>query len=278
MQKLRNLAAIGIVGALALAGCGSSDKGEAAESAAPADVVTLTVGASPSPHARILEYVQQELAAENGIDLKIVEYTDYVQPNEALQAGDLDANYYQTVPYLEEESASRGYEFVAGEGIHLEPLAVYSEKLTSLDDLPDGAKIGIINDPTNQGRALKLLEVNGLVELPESGDVNVNTVTKTKDFTFVETEGAQLGRSLADVDVAVINGNFAQEAGLAPADSLAIEETEGNPALNVLVWVPGSANEASVKKLDEILRSPQVAEFIESQWPDGSVIPATPSK
>lgn len=278
MQKLRNLAAIGIVGALALAGCGSSDKGEAAESAAPADVVTLTVGASPSPHARILEYVQQELAAENGIDLKIVEYTDYVQPNEALQAGDLDANYYQTVPYLEEESASRGYEFVAGEGIHLEPLAVYSEKLTSLDDLPDGAKIGIINDPTNQGRALKLLEVNGLVELPESGDVNVNTVTKTKDFTFVETEGAQLARSLADVDVAVINGNFAQEAGLAPADSLAIEETEGNPALNVLVWVPGSANEASVKKLDEILRSPQVAEFIESQWPDGSVIPATPSK
>lgn len=282
MRKLQSFAVVGLVGALALAGCSSNkDAGEVVETetaASGGETVTLVVGASPSPHARILQYVQDELAADNGLNLEIVEYTDYVQPNEALAAGDLDANFFQTVPYLEAESESRGYDFVAGEGIHLEPLAIYSEKVQSIDELADGAKVGIINDPTNQGRALALLAEQGLVELPESGDVNINTVTKKKDFTFVETEGPQLGRSLQDVDIAVINGNFAQEAGLAPADSLAIESTEGNPALNVLVWATGSDSEAAVKKLDELLRSPQVAEFIESQWVDGSVIPATPSK
>ncbi|WP_350258096.1 MetQ/NlpA family ABC transporter substrate-binding protein [Scrofimicrobium sp. R131] len=285
MRKIRNFALIGAAGALALAGCstGTSDQStdqsadqstSQSDAAASGETVTLTVGASPSPHAVILQYVQDNLAADAGLDLKIVEYTDYVQPNEALAAGDLDANYFQTIPYLEEESEARGYDFVAGEGIHLEPLAIYSDKIESLDDLPEGAKIGIINDPTNQGRALALLAENGLVELPASGDVNVNTVTKKKDFTFVETEGAQLGRSLADVDIAVINGNFAQEAGLAPADSLAIESTENNPALNVLVWAKGSPKEDSIKKLDELLHSPEVAEFIQQQWPDGSVIPA----
>ncbi len=277
MRNLHKLAAVGVVGALALAGCGAKDKGteEVVEEATQSgDLVTVVVGASPSPHARILEFIQEDLAEANGITLKIVEYTDYVQPNEALASGDLDANYFQTIPYLEEESEARGYDFVPGEGIHLEPLAVYSEKITSLDELPDGAKVGIINDTTNQGRALKLLADNGLVELPESGDVNINTVTKVKDFEFIETEGAQLARALPDVDVAVINGNFAQEAGLAPADSLAIEETEGNPALNVLVWAPDSDNAEAIATLEELLHSPEVAAYIESQWPDGSVISA----
>ena len=264
MRNLHKLAAVGVIGALALAGCGSGKD----------DSSTVVVGASPSPHAVILEFIQKDLAKENGIKLDIVEYTDYVQPNEALNSGDLDANYYQTIPYLEDESEARGYDFVAGEGIHLEPLAVYSEKLTSLDELPAGAKVGIINDTTNQGRALQLLADNGLVEIPESGDVNVNTVTKLKDFEFVETEGPQLGRSLADVDVAVINGNFAQQAGLAPADSLVIEETEGNPALNVLVWSPDTNKAEAVATLEKLLHSAEVQEFIETQWPDGSVLPA----
>lgn len=281
MRKLRYFAAVGIVSVLALAGCSGSDKAasgdtqsESTASSQSGDLVTLVVGASPSPHAKILQFVQDNLAAAAGLDLKIIEYTDYVQPNEALAAGDLDANYFQTVPYLETESAARGYDFTSGTGIHLEPLAIYSEKLTSLDALPDGAKIGIINDTANQARALALLASAGLVELPASGDVNVTTVTKKGDFEFVEVEGAQLARSLPDVDIAVINGNFAQEAGLAPADSLLVESAENNPAVNVLVWTPGSENEASVKKLDELLHSDEVREYIKSQWPDGSVIPA----
>lgn len=286
MRSLRYLAAVGAVSALALAGCsgGGSSTSESAASgdtqtsgaaaAESGDVVTLVVGASPSPHAKILQYVQDNLAADAGLNLKIVEYSDYVQPNEALAAGDLDANFFQTVPYLEEESAARGYDFVAGPGIHLEPLAVYSDKLKSLDNLPDGAKVGIINDASNQARALKLLATAGLVELPASGDINVNTVTKKGNFEFVEVEGAQLARSLPDVDIAVINGNFAQEAGLAPADSLLIESAKDNPSVNVLVWQKDSKKEASIKKLDDLLHSDQVRQYITSTWSDGSVIPA----
>lgn len=278
MRSLRYLAAVGTVSVLALAGCsGGSDAPESAASGEPASgaaVAELKVGASPSPHAKILQFVQDNLAADAGLNLEIVEFTDYVQPNEALAAGDLDANFFQTVPYLEAESEARGYDFVAGNGIHLEPLAVYSDKLTSLDELPDGAKIGIINDVTNQSRALTLLASAGIIEVPESGDINVNTVTKVKDVSFVEIEGAQLARSLADVDVAVINGNFAQEAGLAPADSLLIESPENNPSVNVLVWATGAENEAAIKKLDELLHSDEVRQYIESEWADGSVIPA----
>lgn len=280
MRSLRYLVAFAAVGALALTGCSSggsapqSDEQSGPATATSDEVVTLVVGASPSPHAKILQYVQDNLAEEAGLKLDIVEYTDYVQPNEALEAGDLDANFYQTVPYLEAESESRGYDFIAGEGVHLEPLAVYSQKIDDLKDLPKGGTIGVINDPSNQGRALTLLADAGLVELPASGDINVTTVKKLKEFDFVEVEGAQLARSLPDVDVAVINGNFAQEAGLAPADSLLIESPENNPAVNVLVWGNGAKNEAAILQLNELLRSPQVRDFILEQWPDGSVIPA----
>ncbi len=284
MRSLRYLAAVGTVSVLALAGCsggGSNSSAPAATgdtqasgAAQSGETVTLTVGASPSPHAKILQYVQDNLAADEGLNLKIVEYSDYVQPNEALASGDLDANFFQTVPYLESESESRGYDFVAGPGVHLEPLAVYSDKLDSLDKLPDGAKVGIINDTANQARALQLLATAGLVELPTSGDVNVNTVTKKGNFEFVEVEGAQLARSLPDVDIAVINGNFAQEAGLAPADSLLVESPENNPAVNVLVWSADTDKGEAIKKLDDLLHSDAVRDYIKTTWSDGSVIPA----
>lgn len=285
MRSLRTFAVAGAAAALALAGCSSGDKGPqstqaeindaATEEAEGGDIQVLTVGASPSPHGKILQFVNDNLAEEAGLQLEIVEFSDYILPNEALQAGELDANFFQTVPYLDAQAEERGYEFEPGAGIHLEPLGIYSDKLTDVADIPDGATIGVISDPTNQGRALKLLADNGLVELPADGDVNVTTVTPLRDVKFIEVEGPSLVRNLKDVDVAVINGNFALEGGLSPAeDALALEDPEGNPAVNVLVWKKDAENGEAIAKLEELLHSNQVKEFIESTWTDGSVIPA----
>ena len=275
-MRHRSLAAIGLaaVATLGLAACGGGSSSDA--SASSSDVVTLTVGATPSPHAKILTYINDNLAEAEGIKLKIVEYTDYVQPNTALNDGDLDANFYQTVPYLENAEKQFGYDFEAGEGIHLEPLGVFSNKHKSLDELPDGGTIGIISDTANQSRALELLATQGLVSIPEGdGDVNINTVTKLKNFDFREVEGPQLVRSLDDFDYAVINGNFAQEGGKSiSSDALVVESPVDNPAVNVLVWKNGSNKAEAIAKLEELLHSPEVKQYIEQTWPDGSVIPA----
>ena len=276
-MRHRSLAAIGLaaVATLGLAACGGGSASSDA-SGSSSDVVTLTVGATPSPHAKILTYINDNLAEADGIKLNIVEYTDYVQPNTALNDGELDANFYQTVPYLENAEKQAGYDFEAGEGIHLEPLGVFSQKHKSLDELPNGGTIGIISDTSNQERALRLLATQGLVSIPEGeGDVNVNTVTKLKNFTFNEVDGPQLVRSLEDFDYAVINGNFAQEGGLSlSSDALVVESPVDNPAVNVLVWKNGSDKAEAIAKLEELLHSDQVKQYIEQTWSDGSVIPA----
>lgn len=285
MRSIRHIVAASAAAALALglSACGStgssessSDSDAAASGAASSEVVDLKVGASPSPHAKILQYIQDNLAADAGLNIEIVEYTDYILPNTALNDGDLDANFFQTVPYLDAQEEENGYDFTPGEGVHLEPLAVYSNSIESLDDLPAGATVGIISDVTNQDRALKLLADNGLVELPTDGQTaNVNNVTILKDFTFTEVEGPQLVRSLDDVDIAVINGNFAQEGGLSQAeDALAVESPENNPATNVLVWPTATEKADAIAKLEELLHSDEVRTFIEETWTDGSVIPA----
>ena len=277
-MRHRSFAALALaaVASLGLAACGGSGSTSSDASGSSSDVVTLTVGATPSPHAKILNYVHDNLAADAGIKIKVVEYTDYVQPNTALNDGELDANFYQTVPYLENAEKQAGYDFEAGAGIHLEPLGVFSQKHKSLDELPNGGTIGIISDTSNQERALRLLATQGLVSIPEGeGDVNVNTVTKLKDFSFNEVEGPQLVRSLEDFDYAVINGNFAQEGGLSlSGDALVVESPVDNPAVNVLVWKNGSDKAAAIAKLEELLHSDQVKQYIESTWSDGSVIPA----
>ena len=277
-MRHRSFAALALaaVASLGLAACGGSTSSDASGSGSTSDVVTLTVGATPSPHAKILTYINDNLAADAGIKIKIVEYTDYVQPNTALNDGELDANFFQTVPYLENAEKQAGYDFEAGAGIHLEPLGVFSNKHKSLDELPNGGTIGIISDTSNQERALRLLATQGLVSIPEGeGDVNVNTVTKLKDFSFNEVEGPQLVRSLEDFDYAVINGNFAQEGGLSlSSDALVVESPVDNPAVNVLVWKNGSDKAAAIAKLEELLHSDQVKQYIESTWSDGSVIPA----
>ena len=274
-RSLRTLAGLGVTAALVLSACSS---GSPASSSSSNGATTITVAASPSPHAKILKYIQDNLAKDAGIHINIKEFTDYDLPNRALDQGEVDATYHQTVPYLEKAEQQFNYDFTPGKGIHLEPLAVYSSKHKSLDELPEkGGIIGVISDVTNQERALRLLAANGFVEIPASGDVNVYTVKKLKNFDFKEIDGPVLVSNLGETDYSVINGNFAQEGGLAPSrDGLAVESPENNPSVNVLVWktnVSGDKAEA-VKKLDELLHSEQVKKYIEDTWKDGSVIPA----
>ena len=274
-RSLRTLAGLGVAAALVLSACSSGSTGSSSSSNG---ATTITVAASPSPHAKILKYIQDNLAKDAGININIKEFTDYDLPNRALDQGEVDATYHQTVPYLEKAEQQFNYDFTPGKGIHLEPLAVYSSKHKSLDELPEkGGIIGVISDVTNQERALRLLAANGFVEIPASGDVNVYTVKKLKNFDFKEIDGPVLVSNLGETDYSVINGNFAQEGGLAPSrDGLAVESPENNPSVNVLVWktnVSGDKAEA-VKKLDELLHSDQVKKYIEDTWKDGSVIPA----
>ena len=274
-RSLRTLAGLGVAAALVLSACSS---GSAGSSSSSNGATTITVAASPSPHAKILKYIQDNLAKDAGININIKEFTDYDLPNRALDQGEVDATYHQTVPYLEKAEQQFNYDFTPGKGIHLEPLAVYSSKHKSLDELPEkGGIIGVISDVTNQERALRLLAANGFVEIPASGDVNVYTVKKLKNVDFKEIDGPVLVSNLGETDYSVINGNFAQEGGLAPSrDGLAVESPENNPSVNVLVWktsVSGDKAEA-VKKLDELLHSDQVKKYIEDTWKDGSVIPA----
>ena len=274
-RSLRTLAGLGVAASLVLSACSSGSTGSSSSSNG---ATTITVAASPSPHAKILKYIQDNLAKDAGININIKEFTDYDLPNRALDQGEVDATYHQTVPYLEKAEQQFNYDFTPGKGIHLEPLAIYSSKHKSLDELPEkGGIIGVISDVTNQERALRLLAANGFVEIPASGDVNVYTVKKLKNFDFKEIDGPILVSNLGETDYSVINGNFAQEGGLAPSrDGLAVESPENNPSVNVLVWktsVSGDKAEA-VKKLDELLHSDQVKKYIEDTWKDGSVIPA----
>jgi D-methionine transport system substrate-binding protein len=265
--------------ALGLTGCGGSDAQDAAAGPTEKDgVTTITVGASPTPHAEILEYVDENLAPDAGLDLDIKTYDDYVLPNTALAEGDLDANYFQHLPYFESQVADHGYDFDHFEGVHIEPYALYSDKYTSVDDLPDGAMVGITNDPGNQARALDLLVANGLLTLEDTGDelpTLLDVAENPKDLQFVETAPEQLVRALQDVDAAIINGNYALEAGLNPTtDSLLLESGEDNPYANFVAVRSEDKDDPAIVKLDELLHSPEVKAFIEQRWPDGEVVAA----
>ncbi|OKL53963.1 ABC transporter [Bowdeniella nasicola] len=275
-----SLAAIAAA-ALALSACGgssSTDSTTAPESSA-GGTVRLTVGASPVPHAEILNFVKdQGLAEAAGIDLKVVEYTDYVQPNVALSEGDLDANYFQHLPYLKAEIADKGYEFEHFEGVHIEPYGIYSQKIKNISELAEGAKVGISNDPSNQARALSLLVKEGVLKDLGKEDASIvdydgNAEANPKKLQFVETEAPALPRVLPDVDIAIINGNFALEGGLKPAeDAIVLESVEGNPYANLVAYAKNTEKLDALKKLDEILHGQEVADFIKKTWPNGEVI------
>lgn len=277
MRRTRSLLVLAGASALALSACGGSDDEPADTATGDGGTTVVTVGAPATPHGEILQFVQDNLAADAGIEIEVVEYTDYVQPNVALSEGDLDANYFQHLPYLEAQVEERGYDFHAfTPGVHIEPLAVYSESVTDLADLPDGAQIGVSNDPANQARGLELLEANGVFTLADVEDPTIFDVADNpKNVELVETDPAQLPRSLQDLDAAVINGNYALEAGLVPAeDGLAVESGEDNPYANILVARSEDADNEALLTLQELLTSPEVADFIAETWPSGEIIAA----
>ncbi|MBO7175416.1 MAG: MetQ/NlpA family ABC transporter substrate-binding protein, partial [Spirochaetaceae bacterium] len=196
----------------------------------------LTVGATPEPHAEMLKLVVDDLAAQ-GITLKVMEFTDYVTPNEALESGQIDANFFQHLPYMDSFNQERGYHLVNAGGIHIEPMALYSKKVKSLAELADGATVAIPNDPTNEGRALLLLQSAGLIKLDPAAGITatpINIVENPKNLKFTELEAATMPRILADVDAAVINGNYAIPAGLiASVDGLFVEGAD-SPYVNII--------------------------------------------
>jgi D-methionine transport system substrate-binding protein len=259
---------------LGLAACGA-DADETGTST-PTDAA-LKVGVSPVPHGEILTYVKDNLAEQAGLKLEIVEFTDYVQPNSALADGQLDANYFQHVPYLEEEKAAKGYRFTPLRPVHLEPLGVYSKKVTSIADLPRKGVVAIPNDPSNSGRALNLLAQNGVITLRGGAGVKAtprDIVANPKQLEFRELEPAQLPRSLEDTAASIINGNYAIAAGLTPAtDALVLEKADDNPYANLVVVRDGGESDPRVRKLEELLRSVEVKKFIDEKY-QGSVLPA----
>ena len=261
---------IASVAALALTGfitgCGDEKK---AAAPAPKDskAVTLKVGVSPVPHAEILGAVKDKLAKE-GVNVEIIEFTDYVQPNLALNDKNLDANYFQHKPYLDEFARSRNLKLVSAGAIHLEPMSVFSKKIKDLKDLPDGARVAIPNDPTNGGRALLVLQSAGLIKLRDGASITATPQDITenkKNLQFSELEAPQLPRSLEDADISVININFALEAKLNPKDAIFTESSD-SPYANIVAVREGDENRPEIKKLIEALTSQESKDFIEKKY------------
>lgn len=272
LKRFTLLAASALLAAACLAGCGSSTPAGGTESK---QNVTLTVGATPVPHAEILNEVKPLLAKE-GIDLKIIEFTDYVKPNLALNDKELDANFFQHTPYLDKFNSERGTKLKAIAKIHIEPMGIYSHKIKDLKDLKDGAKVAIPNDPTNGGRALLILQKAGLITLKDSSNITstVQDVVKNdKHLQFVELEAAQIPRSIDDVDIAVINTNFAMEANLNPKNDALFLEDKDSPYANVLVVREGDENRPEIQKLVKALQSPEIKKFIEDKY-NGAILPS----
>lgn len=279
-KKLVAVAAAGALASVALVGCGasgsSSSSASSASSAASSADTTIKVGASVTPHAEILDQVKDTLAQE-GYQLEVVEYNDYVLPNTALESGELDANYFQHITYLNDFNEENGTHLTDVASIHFEPFGLYAGKSASIEELPDGATIAVPNDTTNEARALLLLEQEGLIALnPDAGlsATVVDIVDNPKNLNIQEVEAAQLARVLPDVNLAAINGNYALEAGLKVSDAIATESSESDAAkayANVLVVKEGTENEPKIQALIDALESDTVKDFIEQNY-DGAVV------
>ena len=259
-----------------LAGCSKKAQTAAVEdkNIQTAEKKVLKVGATPEPHAEILNLIKADLEAE-GIDLQIIEFTDYVTPNDALEAGDIDANYFQHIPYLESFNKEKNYHLVNAGGVHVEPIALYSDKITSLSELSDGAQIAIPNDPTNEGRALLLLQSAGLITLKADSGITATPLdieSNEKKLKFNEIEAASLPRVLSDVDAAVINGNYAIPAGLNCAtDGLFVEGAE-SPYVNVVAVKAGNEENPEIISLVNALKSQKVKDWVAEKYPNGEVV------
>lgn len=269
---LLTLASVLLVGGV-LAGCSKTKDTKTTDTSTKE--VTLTVGAALVPHAEILKFVQPELKKQ-GVNLVIKTLDDEAQLNPALNEKSIDANYFQHVPYLESVSKEKGYNFVSVAKIHVEPIGFYSNKLKSIDDIKEGAKIAIPNNPSNEYRALVLLESKGLIKL-KSGISNYSAtpndiVENTKKLKFSEVDSAQLPRVLPDVDGAVINTNIVLEAKLDPKTAL-FREDANSPYANIIVVRKGDENRPEIKKLIAVLQTDAVKKFISDKY-GVSVVPA----
>ncbi|QNN82740.1 MetQ/NlpA family ABC transporter substrate-binding protein [Brachybacterium sp. Z12] len=261
--------------ALTLAACGGEDEAPLTEEGG---TTTIRIAATPMPHMEILTFVKDNLAADAGLELDLQEQTEYPIPNRLLSEGEVDANFFQHQPYLETEIEENGYELTPFAGVHIEPLGVFSESLTSLEEIEEGASVGVPNDPTNRGRALALLADEGLLALMDGIEPTAATIDdiaeNPKQLEFEEIDAALLPRTLGDYAIAVINGNYALEADLSPAeDALALESGEDNPYANMLVVRTEDKDNEALVKLDELLRSEDVRSFLEETY-SGAVIPA----
>lgn len=274
MKKLATGLVLG-AGILTLAACGSEG-----ESSSGGDSSTLTVGASNVPHAEILEQVKPILE-EQGIELEIETYQDYILPNQDLDSGDLDANYFQHIPYLESQIADNGYDFVNAGGIHIEPIGLYSKKFGSIDELPDGATILMSNSVADHGRVLSMLEQAGLIKLDEGVEKTTATiedvVENPKNIEFDPNYEAALLVQMYEQeegDAVLINSNYALDAGLNPIeDSIAIEDSN-SPYVNVIAVNAGDEDNEAIVALVEALHSQEIQDWILEEW-GGSVVPVT---
>lgn len=274
-----------LVLALVLAACGTSEKenAEGGNGAAEEETKKLVVGASNVPHAEILEEAKP-LLEEKGIELEIVTFQDYVLPNQSLDSGELDANYFQHIPYLNAQIAENGYDFVNAGGIHIEPIGVYSQKYKSLEELPEGAHIIVSSSVADHGRILTMLEQKGVIKLKEGVEKTAATVEdiveNPKNLHFdAEYEAALLPQiyNNGEGDAVLINSNYAIDAGLNPIeDSIAIEESE-SPYVNVIAVRSGDETKEEIKALVEVLTSEQISEFIIEKY-SGAVVPVNYKK
>ncbi len=239
------------------------------------DIQTIKIGATPIPHAEILEFIKNDLS-EKGFKLEIVEFTDYVMPNLALDEGSIDANFFQHEPYMNDFAKNHKLNLYNAGGIHIEPMGVYSNKIKSIDELKDGDKVSIPNDSTNGGRALLLLQKHNLIKLDEKKDLDateIDIVENPLNLEFTAIDAAQLPTSIDDVTIAIINSNYALEAGFNPVkDSLIIEEND-SPYVNIITVKTENKDSEKTKILIECLKTDKVKKFIEDKY-NGAIIPS----
>lgn len=273
LKKLSVLAAAALVAAAAfVSGCGSNAPAGGTEITKN---TVVTVAATPVPHSEILNEIKPLLAKE-GIDLKIIEFTDYVKPNLALADKEVDATFHQHLPFLEKFNAEHNTNLISAGNVHIEPMGVYSHKIKTLSDLPLKAKVAIPNDPSNGGRALLILQAAGLIKLKDGGTVSstVQDITDNpKQLQFSELDAAQVPRAIDDVDIAVINTNFALEAGLNPLKDSLFLEAKDSPYANILAIRAGDESRPEIQKLLKALQSPEVKKFIEDKY-KGTILPS----
>ena len=264
--KRRNIVSIAIIlslviGSIALTGCGGKD----------GDDKTIKVGASPAPHAEILKEVKAELE-KDGYKLEVVEFQDYVQPNKALDAGDIDANYFQHKPYMDEFNAKQETELVSIGAIHYEPLGLYQGEKKSIDELAEGDKIAVPNDTTNEARALLLLESEGLIKLKKDAGLTAtkqDVVENPKKLEIVELEAAIIPRSMSSVAMGVINGNYALSAGIKEETAITFESSDSEAAktyANIIAVKKGNEDSEKSKALFKAMTSDKIKKFIEKKY------------